>query len=103
MSQDDPFAEPDDDADKTVIRPSPGRRRPGAPAAPPAAAPRRGAAAAPAGGPRIALVDTGINRLVAAASSLLGLAIRLKNSATHSDVEGLHSRVIGEVKNFEQA
>ncbi len=99
MSQDDPFAEPDDDAEKTVIRPSPGGRRPAAPAA---AAPQRAAAPMPSG-PAVAIAQTGINPLVAAASSLLGLAIRLKNRASHTDVEGLHSRVVNEVKKFERA
>ncbi len=99
MSQDDPFAEPDDDAEKTVIRPSPGGRRPAASAAPPP--PQRGAPM-PAG-PQVAITQTGINPLVAAASALLGLAIRLKNRASHSDVEGLHGRVVNEVKKFERA
>ena len=97
MSQDDPFAEPDDDAEKTVIRPSPGGRRPTAAAAPPRPAP------AMSSGPAVAIAPTGINPLVAAASSLLGLAIRLKNRASHADVEGLHSRVVNEVKKFERA
>ncbi len=101
MSQDDPFAEPDDDAEKTVIRPSPGGRRPAAPAAP---APQQQQRAAPMPtGPQVAIAQTGINPLVASASALLGLAIRLKNRASHSDVEGLHNRVVNEVKKFERA
>ena len=100
MSDDDPFAEPDDDAEKTVIRPSPGGRRPTAAAAPP---PQQRAAAPTPTGPQVAIAETGINPLVAAASSLLGLAIRLKNRASHSDVEGLHGRVVNEVKKFERA
>ena len=99
MSQDDPFAEPDDDAEKTVIRPSPGGRRPAASAAAPP--PQRGAPMPT--GPQVAITQTGINPLVAAASALLGLAIRLKNRASHSDVEGLHGRVVNEVKKFERA
>ena len=98
MSQDDPFAEPEDDAEKTVIRPSPGGRRPAAPAAP-----QQRAAAPMPSGPAVAISQTGINPLVAAAAALLGLAIRLKNKASHSDVEGLHSRVVNEVKKFERA
>ena len=54
-------------------------------------------------GPAVAISQTGINPLVAAAAALLGLAIRLKNKASHSDVEGLHSRVVNEVKKFERA
>ncbi len=99
MSQDDPFAEPEDDAEKTVIRPSPGGRRPAKPAAPQQ---QRAAAPMPSG-PAVAISQTGINPLVAAAAALLGLAIRLKNKASHSDVEGLHSRVVNEVKKFERA
>lgn len=98
MSQDDPFAEPEDDAEKTVIRPSPGGRRPAMPAAP-----QQRAAAPMPSGPAVAISQTGINPLVAAAAALLGLAIRLKNKASHSDVEGLHSRVVNEVKKFERA
>ena len=100
MSDDDPFAEPDDDAEKTVLRPSPGGRRP---AASPAPQPQQRASAPMPAGPQVAITQTGINPLVASASSLLGLAIRLKNRASHSDVEGLHGRVVNEVKKFERA
>ena len=96
MSQDDPFAEQDDSGDKTVIRPRPGGSRSATvtPTPPPRAAEP---------GQRVDMTQTGINPLVAAASSLLGLAIRVKNKATHSDVDGLRQRVMGELRQFENA
>ncbi len=96
MSQDDPFAEQDDSGDKTVIRPRPGGSRSATvtPTPPPRAAEP---------GQRVDMTQTGINALVAAASSLLGLAIRVKNKATHSDVDGLRQRVMGELRQFENA
>ena len=104
MSEDDPFAD-DGDAEKTVIRPNPGGRR-ATPAAdlgvaPPVRqqpAPRRIRAEDVA-----ALAQVGINPLVSAATSLLGLAIRLRNRAQHTNVDALRERVIAEVKQFEQA
>jgi len=101
MSDDNPFGEPDE-TEKTVIRPSPGGRRP-------APAERtlmpdtgREAAHAPAD-PAVAAVLTrgGLNPLVAAASVLLGLASRVRGTATQKDVEGLRDRVVRELKSFE--
>jgi type VI secretion system protein ImpK len=109
MSEDDPFAEKgdfdDSDAERTVIRPNPGGRRPQASASAPGMA--QPAAQTPAAALRsggiVPLAPAGINSLVAAASSLLGLAIRIRNRAQHSDVNALRERVIGEIKTFEQA
>ncbi len=113
MSDDDPFAD-DGDAEKTVIRPNPGGRRP-APAAdagmaPPAQqpgiqqpAPRAGTARPIHAEDVAAISEVGINPLVKAATTLLGLAIRLRNRAQHTDVEALRERAIAEVKRFEQA
>lgn len=103
MSRDDPFAHPDGgdpgDADRTIIRPNPGGR---APARPMPASPAPGPGAAE---PEVmsAIARTGLNPLVSAAASLLGLAIRLRGSATQRDVEGLRERVIREFKAFESA
>ncbi|WP_119459022.1 type IVB secretion system protein IcmH/DotU [Rhodospirillaceae bacterium SYSU D60014] len=102
MSQDDPFAEPDD-ADRTIIRPNPGGRGP--------ARPPQGGAAAPTASPgraadpeiMAAIAQAGLNPLVAAASSLLTLAIRLRSSPTQNDVDGLRERVIRELKAFESS
>ena len=101
MSDDNPFGEPDE-TEKTVIRPSPGGRR-SAPtertAAPDAG---REAAYAPVD-PTVAAVlsRSGLNPLVAAAAVLLGLASRVRGTATQKDVEGLRDRVVRELKSFE--
>ena len=103
MSDDNPFGEPDE-TEKTVIRPSPGGRR----AAPPerTVAPDTGREApyGPAD-PTVAavLARSGLNPLVAAAAVLLGLATRVRGTATQKDVEGLRDRVVRELKSFEAA
>lgn len=119
MSDEDPFAEPDD-TDKTVIRPNPGGRRTGAqptPAAAPTAAardpgqppvdafgvpasatpaqPQRASAAAPA--PSL----TGMNQLIACASTLFSLISRIRNRAQHMDPDKLRQSVVAEVRAFE--
>ena len=105
MSDEDPFAEPDD-TERTVIRPNPGGRRPvaaapassAAPVAP--AAPAPGAsAAAPAGAPTVGL--TGTNPLTRAAAVLFGLLGRIRNRAQHPDPDALRHSVVAEVRNFE--
>jgi len=110
MTNDDPFAEPPDDQDRTVIRPTPGRRRgpaqpPGGPASgqgrPPPHAQPRPPQRMPAGLPS-EVTFTGINPLVSAASSLLALAIRLRNRAQHRNVDALRERVVREIKAFEK-
>jgi len=103
MSDDNPFGEPDE-TEKTVIRPSPGGRR----AAPAERTilpePGREAPLQPTD-PAVAAVLTrsGLNPLVAAASVLLGLASRVRGTATQKDVEGLRDRVVRELKSFEAA
>src|SRR5215813_11560504 len=101
MSDDNPFAEPEE-GEKTVIRPSPGGRRPTATertAVPPA--PPSGLASVT--DPNVAAVidRTGLNPLIAAASVLLGLASRVRGTVAQRDVEGLRDRVVRELKAFE--
>ncbi len=120
MSDDDPFAEPDD-TDKTVIRPNPGGRRTAASAAP--AAPKAPiqepmeapvdamgipAAAAPApqarksdGPQETEMVLTGMNQLTAVAAPLFSLISRIRNRAQHMDPDKLRSSVVSEVRAFE--
>jgi type VI secretion system protein ImpK len=100
MSDDNPFAD-SDEGEKTIIRPSPGGRRP-APAERTIMPDPRREAALPAD-PSVAAVmsSDGLNPLVAAASVLLGLASRLRGTATQKDVEGLRDRVVRELKSFE--
>ena len=101
MSDDNPFGEPDE-TEKTVIRPSPGGRR--ATPSERTVAPDAGREApyAPAD-PAVAAVlsRSGLNPLVAAAAVLLGLASRIRGTATQKDIEGLRDRVIRELKTFE--
>ena len=122
MSDNDPFAEPDD-ADRTVIKPNPGGRRTATPAATPEEAPAAtptGAAAsgasgvgygvpsssakADAGGTGELSVEqgmTGMNRLNASAATLFSLISRIRNRAQHMDPEKLRRSVVAEVRGFE--
>ena len=116
MSQDDPFAEPDD-SEKTVIRPNPGGRRPGVAAPAPAAAaaqhqPQSAPPAAtgappgavPSGGQAQSAIEagmTGVNALNAAASTLFALVSRIRNRAQHPDPDALRRSVVSEIRAFE--
>ncbi|GHF34939.1 type IVB secretion system protein IcmH/DotU [Seohaeicola zhoushanensis] len=123
MSDEDPFAEPDD-TDKTVIRPNPGgRRSAGGMAAPQpravdpldvpvqgggggldafgvpqSSAPRRDAARA---APNAKMAMTGMNSLIACASTLFSLISRIRNRAQHMDPDKLRHSVVSEVREFE--
>lgn len=88
MAEDIP--RPPDDDDHTVVLPSPGGRRRGAAPAPGAPIPRE--ALAPGVG----------NPLVAAASTLLALVGRLRQTASHPDVGGLRQRLVNEIRAFER-
>lgn len=89
MSQDDPFAE----SERTVIRPNPGGRRAAAPPPfePPPGVP--GAVAAP-----VDLAAGGINPLVAAATPILALAVRLRSVVSPPNVEALRERIARELR-----
>jgi type VI secretion system protein ImpK len=117
---DNPFSEPDD-SDRTIIRPAPGGRKPGAPAAPPprqaspfdsppagrpsspfdspaqpfAAAPR-----GPADAPET--ISMGGSPLVAAAAPLLQLLARLRNTLSQPDAGDLRERAVRELRRFEE-
>jgi type VI secretion system protein ImpK len=103
---DNPFLEPDD-ADRTIIRPTPGGRRPSAAPAQPAS-PRPGPDAAPAGlaapasGDGSETVAMGVNPLVAAAAPLLQLMARLPNTLNHPDPGELHERAVRAMHTFER-
>ena len=98
MTIDDPFANADgDEGDRTIIRPAPGGRRPG-PSAPPAPPPRP--LDRPPSETAAAIAGVGLNPLEAAAAPLLGLIMRLKNTASHPDPERLRLRMIEEIKGF---
>src|SRR5262245_5174461 len=97
---DDPFAH---DPERTVIKPMPGRRTESPPAQrkvpPPSPPPRATSSAEDAG--LVELVSVGVNPLANAASPLLALAVRLRGSATQSDVPALRDRIVRELKRFE--
>lgn len=123
MSDEDPFAEPDD-TDKTVIKPNPGGRRTpvGQPAAPEpeqppaaaaapedpsmaaygvpqAAAPQRSPASGRPPTPKMSM--TGMNGLTACATTLFSLISRIRNRAQHMDPDKLRQSVVSEVREFE--
>ena len=104
--RDNPFADPGD-GDRTVVRPTPGRRP--APAAPAAERTVRPAAPAPAPTPprrgdeeTIALPAGGLNPVVAAAAMLLALATSLRRAGGQQDIAGLRTRIVEELKVFER-
>jgi type VI secretion system protein ImpK len=103
---DNPFLEPDD-ADRTVIRPTPGGRRTAAAGPPPVAsdpAPRTAPAdlAAPVSGDSGETVAMGVNPLVAAAAPLLQLMARLPNTLHHPDPGELRERAVRAIHTFER-
>jgi type VI secretion system protein ImpK len=123
---DNPFSEPDD-SDRTIIRPSPGGKKPGAPppvtprAAPPpgpAASPFdspsafgaepagafAGYSAAPSRAPADApdTIAMGGSPLVAAAAPLLQLLARLRNTMSQPDSGELRERAVREIRRFEE-
>ena len=121
MSDDDPFAEPDD-GDRTVIKPNPGGRRT-LPAATPAArsdAPASDAPSSEAHKPAYGTPHTrqpgrsegsgeqdleqgmtGMNGLNACAATLFSLVSRIRNRAQHMDPDELRRSVVAEVRGFE--
>lgn len=107
---DNPFAEPEDD-NRTVIRPTPGRRRPAAPEQPPVAPSEppssQTVASRPAAAPVVAAEGTedmavGNDVLAAAAAPLLQLMARLRNTANPPDSGDLYERTVRQIRVFEQ-
>lgn len=107
---DNPFAEPEDD-NRTVIRPTPGRRRAAAPEHPPVAPGEPPAsqtvASRPAAAPVVAAEGTedmavGNDVLAAAAAPLLQLMARLRNTASPPDSGDLYERTVRQIRVFEQ-
>jgi len=95
MNQDNPFAGLDD-SDSTILKPMPGGR---GPVRDPSVTPTPRSTVRPGGIPLPP--RAGLNPLENAASALLVLLTRLKNTLSHPDPEGLRSQVIEEVKAFE--
>ena len=89
---DDPFAEPND-SEATMIRPRPGGRGAGATPPPPPSGARA----------TVAVPTTGVNRLVAAASPVLGAVIRLTSDRGRGpDPERLKRGMVEAVREFER-
>ena len=94
MSTDDPFLTPNDNGDRTVLRPSPGGQRRGGPGPIPATT-------SPGGATAFSALTAGNNYLVDAAAQLIALIGRLKNITQHNDIAGLHRQMIQAIQNFE--
>lgn len=85
--------------DSTLFIPQPGgQRRP--PPPPQAAAPAFSAAPAGFDGERM-VVQRGLNSLISAAATLLAVVTKLRNTAQHQDVAGLHRHLVDEIKQFD--
>ena len=105
---DNPFAEPEDD-NRTIIRPSPGRRRSQPVAEPPtdtqvplprqASGPAMRSVAVAEGTEK---VSVGEDVLTAAAASLLLFMARLRNTANPPDSGDLYQRTVQQIRVFEQ-
>lgn len=111
MSQDDNdrtvFRQPTPGGDRTVMKPRPGGGGRGAPRP----TPQRSAGAvprhqtAPVMDPSPASFETGkgLNPLVNNAGTLLAVFEKTRQSMVHSDVPGLHQRLVNEMRKFETA
>lgn len=93
MSQDDPFALPEED--RTIIRPAPGGRRPIVSASAPATQ-----TAAPLNTEDLGRVGA-LNPLVGAANPLLSLAAQLRSSPAVGDLQQLRDTLTRSIKEFE--
>jgi type VI secretion system protein ImpK len=104
---DNPFAEPEDD-NRTVIRPTPGRRRAPPPAPPGSAATQQPPRPDPPAARPAAMAEgtentaIGEDALTAAAAPLLQLMARLRNTANPPDSGDLRERTVRQVRIFEQ-
>lgn len=113
MSSDDSdktvFRQPSADGDRTVLRPTPGRRGGGGTASHQQPPTYTTQPAQPQYTPQ-QHVDTeaayfrsnhGLNPLVNTASTLIAVFEKTRHSVSHPDVAGLHQRLVNEIKNFE--
>ena len=102
-----------DTGDRTVMIPRPGGRppEPAIPPAPPPAAntwqqpappPMQQAPAPQVAPPQALQLEGGLNPLVTAASTLLTVTTKLRNTVEHTDVAALHRQLASELRQFEQ-
>jgi type VI secretion system protein ImpK len=119
MPPDDPektvFKQPSADGDRTIIRPMPGGRGSAQHPAPAAQAPSQ-RPVSPQYNPNLQAqqpVNTGdakayfstsrgLNPLVNAASTLIAVFEKTRQSISHPDIGGLHQRLVSEIKSFEK-
>lgn len=112
------FKQPSVQLDKTVIRPTPGGRRnvpppqqpvnlqaesrlPAEPAGKPENRPVA-QPAIPAGSANYFSTSSGLNPLVNAASTLIAVFEKTRQSVSHPNIGGLHQRLVSEIKSFEK-
>jgi type VI secretion system protein ImpK len=100
VNQDDPFASFGDE-DKTVIRPSPGGRRPAS--APVGEPPPRSFPASEIETAGRVRSFGGDNPMIAASLSLMSLAARLRVLPSHTAIEELRQRLAASIREFENA
>ncbi|MCU7906106.1 MAG: type IVB secretion system protein IcmH/DotU [Candidatus Thiodiazotropha sp. (ex Epidulcina cf. delphinae)] len=99
MDHDDPFGmKPTETGDRTVIRPRPGGKSPVSNSQPAPQSPKTPPRAAPA--PHLP-TRQGANKLEIAASSLLSLLGRLRDTPSHPDPATLKSSIIEKFRTFE--
>lgn len=110
------FRQPTVDGDRTIIRPMPGGRGGGPQAAGTQQPPESQAAQRPAAeqthaqhaspsysnGTDYFATNSGLNPLVNAASTLIAVFEKTRQSVTHPNVGGLHQRLVSEIKLFEK-
>lgn len=100
------FRQPVPGGDRTVLKPRPGRGRASAePALAPHPAVEPGRSSVHALPPHaMAEFHTGIglNPLVNAAATLVAVFAKTRSALSHSDVVGLHQRLVSEIKEFEE-
>jgi type VI secretion system protein ImpK len=91
---DDPFFDPDDD--RTIIKPTPGGRAPGAPAP-------RDRKPQEATGRKVDISDRpGLNPLEKSAAVLLNLLSQIRNTSSHPNPSALHKQLASEINSFER-
>lgn len=102
MDHDDPFGmKPNETGDRTVIRPRPGGKRPAQTPQPATQTPNAPPPLRTTGVPNLP-TRQGANKLEIAASSLLSLLGRLRDTPSHSDPATLKNSIIEKFRTFER-
>ncbi|MCU7802563.1 MAG: type IVB secretion system protein IcmH/DotU [Candidatus Thiodiazotropha sp. (ex Lucinoma borealis)] len=102
MDHDDPFGmKPNETGDRTVIRPRPGGKRPAQTPQPATQTPNAPPPLRTTGAPTLP-TRQGANKLEIAASSLLSLLGRLRDTPSHSDPATLKNSIIEKFRTFER-